>query len=253
MKITGVIPARYNSTRFPGKPLTLINGIPMIERVYKQALKSHYLNRVIIATDDERIVKCAIGFNAKAVMTSVKHKTGTDRIYEAVKNTDCDIVVNIQGDEPFIDPENIDKAIEPLISDKKINVSTLAIRIKNFTDLKDHNKVKVVIDKNNNALYFSRNFIPYDMKNNPEQKFDLKKNAYYKHIGLYVYRKKYLEEFVKLKKSSLEKAENLEQLRILESGEKIKVVITKKESPAVDTLADLKNIIALLRTGKIES
>ena len=253
MKITGVIPARYASTRFPGKPLMLIKGKTMIERVYRQAQKSEFIDRVIVATDDKKIFECVKSFGGEVKMTSVKHQSGTDRIYEVAKNINADIVINIQGDEPFIDPLNIDKAIEPLISDKKINVSTLAIRIKNFTELQDHNKVKVVIDKNNNALYFSRNFIPYDMKNNPEQKFDLKKNAYYKHIGLYVYRKKYLEEFVKLKKSSLEKAENLEQLRILESGEKIKVVITKKESPAVDTPDDLKNIIALIRTGKIES
>ncbi len=253
MKITGVIPARYASTRFPGKPLTLIKGKTMIERVYRQAQKSELIDRVIVATDDKRIFECVKRFGGEVKMTSVKHQSGTDRIYEVAKNIQADIVINIQGDEPFIDPQNIDKAIEPLISDIKVNVSTLAIRIKNFNELQDHNKVKVVIDKNNNALYFSRNFIPYDMKNNPEQKFDLKKNAYYKHIGLYVYRKKYLKEFVELKKSNLEKAENLEQLRILESGEKIKVVITKKESPAVDTPADLNNIIALLRTGKIES
>lgn len=251
MKIIGIIPARYESTRFPGKPLVKIKGMPMIERVYKQALKSRYINRVLIATDDKRIVECAKGFYAKALLTSSKHKTGTDRIYEALKDIDCDIVVNIQGDEPFIDPMNIDKAIKPFLKDKSLNVSTLAIRIKNFTDLQDHNKVKVVMDKNNNALYFSRNFIPYDMKNNPSQKFDLKNYSYYKHIGLYVYRKSYLEEFVKLKKSSLEKAENLEQLRILESGEKIRVVITRKESLAVDTPSDLRNILTYLRTGKI--
>lgn len=253
MKITGVIPARYASTRFPGKPLMLIKGKTMIERVYRQAQKSEFIDRVIVATDDKKIFECVKSFGGEVKMTSVNHQSGTDRIYEVAKNIQADIVVNIQGDEPFIDPLNIDKAIKPFLKDKLLNVSTLAIRIKDFTDLQDHNKVKVVIDMNNNAMYFSRNFIPYDMKNNPEQKFDLNKNAYYKHIGLYVYRKKYLEEFVKLKKSSLEKAENLEQLRILESGEKIKVVITKKESPAVDTPADLNNIKALLRAGKIES
>lgn len=252
MKITGVIPARYNSVRFPGKPLALIEGITMIERVYKNAIRSRYIDKVIIATDDERIEKCAKGFNADVIMTSVKHKTGTDRIYEAVKDSNCDIVVNIQGDEPFIDPQNIDRAIKPFLNDQSLNVSTLAVRIKNVIDLPDHNKVKVVMDKNNNALYFSRNIIPYDTKNNSGLKYELNNNAYYKHIGLYVYRKKYLEKYVKLRKSSLEKSENLEQLRILENGEKIRVVIVKKESLSVDTPDDLKNILNLLRTGKID-
>ncbi len=252
MKITGVIPARYNSVRFPGKPLALIKGITMIERVYKKAIRSRYIDKIIIATDDERIEKCAKGFNADVIMTSVKHKTGTDRIYEAVKDSICDIVVNIQGDEPFIDPMNIDRAIKPFLNDQSLNVSTLAVRIKNVIDLPDHNKVKVVMDKNYNALYFSRNIIPYDTKNNPGLKLELKNNAYYKHIGLYVYRKKYLEKYVKLRKSSLEKSENLEQLRILENGEKIRVVIVKKESLSVDTPDDLKNILNLLRKGKID-
>lgn len=252
MKITGVIPARYNSVRFPGKPLALIEGITMIERVYKNAIRSRYIDKVIIATDDKRIEKCAKGFNADVIMTSVKHKTGTDRIYEAVKDSNCDIAVNIQGDEPFIDPQNIDRAIKPFLNDKSLNVSTIAVRIKNVIDLPDHNKVKVVMDKNNNALYFSRNIIPYDTKYNPGLKYELKNNAYYKHIGLYVYRKKYLEKYVKLRKSSLEKSENLEQLRILENGEKIRVVIVKKESLSVDTPDDLKNILNLLRTGKID-
>lgn len=242
MNITGVIPARYASTRLPGKPLILIKGKPMIQRVYEQTMKSKLINRVIVATDDKRIIDCVLNFGGEAVLTSSKHESGTDRIYEAVKNIKCEIVVNIQGDEPFINPLNIDKAIQPLINDRSINVSTLAIRVKSIDELKDENKVKVVLDKNNFALYFSRNYIPYKMKNNPSGKFSLKENVYYRHIGLYVYRKKYLMHFAKLKKSFLEKTENLEQLRILENGEKIKVIQTSIDSVSIDTKQDLESI-----------
>jgi len=238
MKIVGIIPARYSSSRLPGKPLLLIKGKPMIQNVYEQSEKSKFINKVIVATDDKRIFNCVKNFGGEVVMTSTKHQTGTDRIYEAIKNIKCDIVVNIQGDEPYIDPKNIDNAIKPLIAVKSINVSTLAIRIKDITDLLDENKVKVVLDKNNFALYFSRSFIPYDMKHNPLQKWALKDNKYYKHIGLYVYRKEYLIKFNKTKKSYLENMEKLEQLRILENGDKIKVVITKKDSFSVDTKSD---------------
>ena len=245
MKIIGIIPARYSSTRLPGKPLIEINGKAMIERVYRQALKSKLINRVIVATDDKRIFDCVKNFGGDVRMTSVKHQSGTDRIYEIVKNIEADIIVNIQGDEPFIDPKNIDKAIEPLLSDKKVNVSTLAIKIKEKKELFDINKVKVVVDKNNFALYFSRNFIPYDMVNAPLTESAFKKNIYYKHIGLYVYRRKYLMQFAKMKKSYLENTEKLEQLRILENGERIKIVITKKDSFSVDTKTDLKNLIGI--------
>ncbi len=240
MNITGVIPARYASTRLPGKPLLLIKGRTMIERVYRQAQKSKLIDRVIVATDDKRIIECVESFGGEVKMTSVKHQSGTDRIYEAVKNIRADIIVNIQGDEPFIDPENIDKAIAPLISDKEVNVSTLAIRIEAKKDLLDINKVKVVLDKDNFALYFSRNFIPFDMTNNPFNELSFKKNIYYKHIGLYVYRKDFLTKFAKMKKSYLENIEKLEQLRILENGERIKVVITKIDSISIDTQKDLK-------------
>lgn len=238
MKIVGIIPARYLSSRLPGKPLLLIKGKPMIQNVYEQSEKSKFINKVIVATDDKRIFNCVKNFGGEVVMTSTKHQTGTDRIYEAIKNIKCDIVVNIQGDEPYIDPKNIDNAIKPLIAVESINVSTLAIRIKDITDLLDENKVKVVLDKNNFALYFSRSFIPYDMKHNPLQKWALKDNKYYKHIGLYVFRKKYLEKFNRMKKSYLENSEKLEQLRILENGDKIKVVITDKDSFSIDTKSD---------------
>jgi len=174
-----------------------------------------------------------MGFGGMAVMTSKRHKTGTDRILEAIQGFKCDIVVNIQGDEPFVDAKDIDDAIKPLLKDKTLNVSTLGVRMNDGKEVKDPHSVKVVFNKNNDALYFSRSVIPYS------EKPDVKKDRYYKHIGLYVYRKKFLEEFGRTRQSELEKIEKLEQLRILEMGEKIRVVITKSDSFGVDTKADL--------------
>ena len=242
MKVTGIIPARYSSTRLPGKPLILIHGKPMIQRVYEQAQKSKLLDRVIVATDDARIFDCVKDFGGEVMMTSEKHVSGTDRLAEAARMINCDIVVNIQGDEPFIDPKNIDIAIEPLLKDRLLNVSTLAFKITDPLDLENENKVKVVLDKNNFALYFSRNYIPFDMEHNPAKVWTLKDRVFYKHIGLYVYRKSFLMRFAKMKKSYLEEVEKLEQLRILENGDKIKVVITKKDSVSVDTMEDIKLI-----------
>lgn len=238
MKITGIIPARYDSTRFPGKPLADINGKPMIQHVWESAKKSRFLNRVIVAADDKRIFDTVISFGGEAVMTSKRHKSGTDRIAEAVKNIKCDIAVNIQGDEPFISYKNIDKAVEQLINDKTLNAATLAVKIKDESEIKDPNNVKVVIDKNGNALYFSRSRIPFNR--------DKGNINYFKHIGLYVYRKSFLMKLVKMKQTLLEKAESLEQLRILENGEKIRVVITKIDSISVDTPADLYKILNLI-------
>lgn len=240
-KIIGIIPARYGSTRFPGKPLAMIEDKPMIQRVYEQAKKSKLLTRVIVATDDRRIYWRVKDFGGEVYITSKKHKSGTDRIGEIVKKrksdfVDCELIVNIQGDEPFIDPKNIDKAIKPLLKDKTINVSTLCTEIKNQNHIKCPNTVKVVFDKDNFTLYFSRSPIPYNMKGGNEIN-------YYKHIGLYVYRKDFLLKFISMKPSKLEKAENLEQLRILEKGERIKIVMTKNNSRAIDTPEDLKGNI----------
>lgn len=227
--IIGVIPARYASTRLPGKSLFEIKGKPMLQRVYEQAKKSKFLNKVIVATDDRRIYNCVKNFGGEVVMTSVKHKSGTDRICEAIKRTKADIIVNIQGDEPFIPSSNINLAVEPLLKDKGLNVSTLAIET-NEPD--DPNKVKVIFDKNNFAIYFSRYAIPFNRDNG--------NIIYFKHIGLYVYRKKYLLKFARMKQTALERAEKLEQLRMIENGEKIKVVITKKDSISIDTKEDLQ-------------
>jgi 3-deoxy-manno-octulosonate cytidylyltransferase (CMP-KDO synthetase) len=233
-KIIGVIPARYGSTRFPGKPLALINGKPMIQHVYERAMKSKLLSKVIVATDDKRIYNAVKGFEANVEMTSKQHKSGTDRVGEVIKNVKCDIVVNIQGDEPFIDPRNIDKAIESLINEKTVNVSTLCCKITDKSEVTNSNVVKVIFDKNNFALYFSRLPVPYSKSEN--------KTNYYKHIGLYVFRKRFLIKFLNAKRGRLEKIEKLEQLRILEMGERIKVVLTKKDSIAIDTKTDLRKI-----------
>ncbi|MBK8983936.1 MAG: 3-deoxy-manno-octulosonate cytidylyltransferase [Ignavibacteria bacterium] len=239
MRIAGIIPARYNSTRFPGKPLTEINGKSMIQRVYEQALKSKLIDIAVVATDNKKIFDHVHSFGGIVMMTSAKHKTGTDRINEASRIIKCDIVVNIQGDEPFIDPANIDKAIAPLLSEKDLNVSTLAIKIKNNSDITDPNVVKVIFDINNYAIYFSRGVLPYVRVNPDSKNSEVSSVKYYKHIGLYVYRKFFLNEFVMMKKSYLEEAEKLEQLRILENGERIKVIVTKKDSQSVDTPQDL--------------
>ena len=240
--IIGIIPARFDSTRLPGKPLIEIKGKTMIQRVYEQAMKSKYISKVIVATDDKRIYNEVKNFGGISAMTSKKHKSGTDRIAEAAKKEKCSIVVNIQGDEPFIDPANIDKAIKPLLNDKNLNVSTLSVRITDFDELYDTNNVKVVLDKFNYALYFSRLAIPFedDIRKNLK-KIPIKKN-FYKHIGLYVYRKNFLLKLSKMKASYLEQSEKLEQLRVLENGEKIKVVLTKKDSFSIDTKEDLMKI-----------
>lgn len=238
MNIVGIIPARYASTRFPGKPLADINGKPMIQHVYESAAKSKLLKRIIVATDDKRIYDAVGKFWGDVVMTSSKHQSGTDRIGEAAKDLKCDIVVNIQGDVPFIDYRNIDKAIKPLIKDNELYAATLASKLDDIREINDPNVVKVFFDKEKFAVDFSRTVKPY---NN-----DKKKANFYKHIGLYVYRKDYLMKFVKMKLSKRELKEKLEQLRILDNGDDIKVVITRLNSQSVDTKEDLKKIKKLI-------
>ena len=240
LAVIGVIPARYSSTRLPAKALAIIGEKPMIQHVYERCLKSKLLNEILVATDDKRIFDAVINFGGNAVMTSKAHKSGTDRIGEAVKNIKCDIVVNIQGDEPMIDPRNIDKAIEPLLNDKMINVSTLCFKISDKKEINNPNVVKVVFDSKGNALYFSRSTIPFNRDNS--------KTDHYKHIGIYVYRKNYLMKLIEIKPTLLELAEKLEHLRILETGEKIMVLETKIDSHSVDTLTDIKNIKKLLKS-----
>ncbi len=240
MKIIGVIPARWGSTRFEGKVLAEIHGKPMLQHVFERAKKSRALNDVIIACDDERILKAANAFGAKAVMTSPKHPSGTDRIAEAVRSLKVDIVVNIQGDEPLIQPKVINDLVKALQKDKSCVMATTIKAVTDESDLNNPNVVKAVVDKNNVALYFSRSCIPF---NRGAQAW--KNVKYYKHLGLYAYRKSFLMKFMDLPKSALETAERLEQLRVLEAGYKIKTIETTVDTIGVDTPEDLVRVINL--------
>lgn len=237
MKVIAVIPARYRSSRFNGKMLADIHGKPMILWVYQQVVKSLLINKTIVATDDERIFRVVTKFGGEAVMTSADNKTGTDRIAESVKNINTDIVVNVQGDEPLITPKVIDSIVQPLLDDSKLQMATAACEIKNKQELDNPNVVKVTLDHHGFALYFSRSRIPY------QGKYQENSFSSYKHLGLYSYRKDFLLHFTGLPQSSLEKAEKLEQLRVLENGYKIKVVKTKYDGIGVDTKEDLEMVI----------
>jgi len=231
MNAIAVIPARYRSTRLPGKPLAMIKGKTMVQRVYEQCRKAKSIDKVIVATDDRRIMNCVEDFGGNAVMTSVKHQSGTDRVIEAVKDINCRIVVNVQGDEPYIDPSGIDKLVRAFGKDRKILVGTLAVRFAREDDCSDVNKVKVVTDLNGDALYFSRSLIPNELGGN---------FPHMKHLGIYAFRKRFLGIFQQFRKTDLEKAERLEQLRILANGYKIRVIETTRDSIAVDTAEDLE-------------
>ena len=237
--VVGVIPARFASTRLLGKPLADICGKPMIQHTYESVLKSKLINEVVIAVDDEKVAKVARSFGAKVIVTPKNILTGSDRAaYAAKELTQAKIIVNIQGDEPFIPATMVDQAIEPLLFDKSINVSTLAKKIDYVQELKSPSVVKVVFDYQNFALYFSRSPIPFvrDARTNTEK---IQLAEIYKHIGLYVYRKEWLLKFSQLKPTDLEQIEKLEQLRMLENGFKIKIVVTEFESISVDTPDDL--------------
>lgn len=244
MKIIGVIPARYGATRFPGKPLAKIGDKPMIQHVYERAKKAKRIDRVLVATDDRRIVDAVEGFGGEAVMTAPDAPSGTDRIIEAVGHLDYDIVVNIQGDEPFVDPEGIDDCISVLVEDPLVSVSTMAVRIDDANELIDPNVVKVVNDFGHHALYFSRSVIPFPRGfERPDGDVDMEKavkeTVFLKHIGLYAYRKDALMRFASLPPSPLEMLEKLEQLRILQSGGRIRIIEVSTKNVSVDTPDDL--------------
>lgn len=240
MKFIGIIPARYASTRFPAKPLAMLGGKPVIQRVYEQVCG--VLDEAYVATDDERIETVVKSFGGKVVMTSVNHKSGTDRCYEAYTKVGdgYDVIVNIQGDEPFIQRSQL-VAVKACFDDETTQIATL---VKPFTPengfdaLENVNSPKVVVDKRMNALYFSRSIIPF-MRNKDKNEW-LSGHTYYKHIGLYAYRASVLKEITSLPQSSLELAESLEQLRWLENGYKIKVGLTNVETIGIDTPADLE-------------
>lgn len=245
MKVLGIIPARYASSRFPGKPLTVINGKSMIQRVYEQASKCDSLNKVIVATDDDRIKSAVEAFKGNVILTSENHKSGTDRCSEVVEflgveNQIFDVVVNIQGDEPYINPQQISQVVS-CFSNQDVEIATLAKRISSSDELFNTNINKVIFDKAGNAIYFSRHPIPFQ-QNKPKENW-LDNLEYFKHIGIYAYRSKTLSEITALQQSKLEVAESLEQLRWLENGYKIRVVETEYESVAVDTPEDLSKFL----------
>ena len=235
MKIVAVIPARYNSSRLPGKPLVDLCGKSLIRRVYENVNQCNYIDTIIVATDDNRIYQEVIGFDGKCQLTDPNLPSGTDRVATVVENIDCDIVVNVQGDEPFLDPEVIDKAIQALIDNPGYMVSSIGKVGMSQAEIGSPNTVKVIINKQNEAIYFSRYGIPYirDIQNSKISSPALK------HIGLYVFRKHYLLEFTKTESSVLEQLEKLEQLRIIENCEKIYIAKTYKNCFGIDTPEDL--------------
>ncbi len=246
MRFVAIIPARYASTRFPGKPLADMAGKPMIQRVYEQVKKA--LDEVWVATDDVRIFETVESFGGKAVMTSAEHRSGTDRIQEAYSKIGggFDVIINVQGDEPFIQPEQIE-ALKNCFDSKNVELATLVKAFKKgdgFDALFNPNSPKVVINKKNEAIYFSRSIVPYVRDAHHTEWLD--KHTFYKHIGMYAYRSDVLAEITKLPQSSLEKAESLEQLRWIENGYCIRVGYTTVETIGIDTPEDMEKAIAFL-------
>ncbi|MFA5088474.1 MAG: 3-deoxy-manno-octulosonate cytidylyltransferase [Candidatus Omnitrophota bacterium] len=241
MKVIGVIPARWASVRFKGKVLADIQGKPMIQHIWERAKSSRLLAEVFIACDDQKVLNAVHKFGGQAIMTSPDLLSGTDRIAEAVKNLDVDIVVNIQGDEPLVEHKMIDDLAQSLVDDPACSMSTVIKPCHQWEEVHDPNIVKAVIDLNGYALYFSRSVIPYHRDSKDGQGV-----RYYKHLGLYAYRKEFLMNFKDLPASALEKTEKLEQLRVLEAGHKIKTVMTDVETASVDTPEDLMKVKELL-------
>ena len=237
-KAIGVIPARYDSSRLPGKPLILINGKPLIQRVYEKTLKSKLLDQVLVATDSPRIKTVMENLGGESKLTSKKHRTGSDRVAEAVKNIPCDIVLNIQCDEPFLNPKMTDDLVRLMRKEKDLKMATLAFKINDPELIYDPNIVKVVLDQNDFALYFSRMPVPFQKKDIKSAK----KSNFYEHIGIYAFKKSFLLKFAQLPQSPLEIAERLEQLRALEYGFRIKVLISKYNSRSINSYSDLKRM-----------
>jgi 3-deoxy-manno-octulosonate cytidylyltransferase (CMP-KDO synthetase) len=244
MKILGVIPSRYASSRFPGKPLIDLAGKSMIQRVYEGAIQCPSLDNVIVATDDSRIFEHVEGFGGNVIMTSDQHESGTDRCGEVLsKFSDYDVIVNIQGDEPLVNCDQIDQLIKAFKLEK-VEIATLSIAVNEVSELFNPNRIKVVSDANGNALYFSRHALPFGANMSQEHWMD--KFPYMRHIGLYAYRSQTLRKLVKLKPCTLERQESLEQLRWMYYGYKIHVVVTEIETPNIDTPEDVKQVVAML-------
>jgi len=239
MNVTVIIPARYGSTRFPGKPLANILGKPMIQHVYENISASTLVNEVIVATDDERIKTVVEGFNGKCFVTTKDHATGTDRIAEVAEGLNTDIVVNVQGDEPLISADLIETLVQPFIHDETLQMATLKTKINNLEDIENPNVVKVITNKDHHAIYFSRSTIPYN-----REKIDV---DYFKHIGVYAYRRSFLFDYIQLPESILEKAESLEQLRAIENGHSIYVSEVESELIGVDVPEDVEKVEKFLK------
>ena len=244
-QILGVIPARYASVRFPGKALSEIAGKPMLQHVWERAGLSRYLTKILIATDDDRILNAARKFGAQAVITRSDHSSGTDRVAEVASSHAADVVVNIQGDEPLIDPEAIDAALLAVVGENEVSMGTLMRRIEDPADIVNPNVVKVVTDLTGNAVYFSRSTIPY-VRGAGDY-------PYFKHIGLYVYRREFLLRYSDLPVGPLERAERLEQLRAIENGYRIRVVETDYDSIGVDTPDDLERVTHLFAASPLQT
>ncbi len=236
MKVLGVIPARYASTRFPGKALADLLGKPMIQYVYERAKKAKTINTLVVATDDQRIFDSVRDFGGEVAMTA-QHPTGTDRIAEIAGRFDAEILVNVQGDEPLIEPAMIDEAVHPLLEDNNVDLSTLVHRISSEEEHLNPNVVKVVLDKKGFAMYFSRSPIPYIKSGAWQLEIPI-----YRHVGLYVYRRHALLSFAQMPPAAFESIEGLEQLRFLENGFRMKVIETKYKSIGVDTPEDLEKV-----------
>ena len=249
-KLIAIIPARYHSNRFEGKPLALINGKPMIQHVVERAHEVDLLDRVVVATDDDRIAAAVREFGGEVVMTKPDHATGTDRLAEAASLIDIsehDIIVNIQGDQPLFPAEIVEQVARPMLEDPALPMSTLIYKIVRPEEIDDPNHVKTVFDRHGDALYFSRAPIPF--QRNPEESA---KPTYYKHLGFYAYRKGFLLTFVGLPEGEWERFEKLEQLRALEYGYTIKVVLTDHDSIEVDTPKDIERVEEFLQQNKKE-
>ena len=249
MKSVAVIPARYASTRFPGKPLAMLGGKPVLQHVYERANLAQQIDEVCVATDDERIASAARTFGAKVFMTDAGHQSGTDRCAEVAQHYPEDsIIVNIQGDEPFIDPSQIDAVANPLLADNPADISTLVVRLKELESVNNPNVVKAVKSASGQALYFSRSPIPF-LRGIPQEQW-MEKGVFYKHLGIYGFRRSVLLRVARLPQSAYEQMEALEQLRWLEAGYRIQVETTTIETIGIDTPEDLEAAERILKTGE---
>lgn len=244
MRVVGIIPARWGSTRFPGKSLAVLGGKPVIRHVYERASAARRLDLVIVATDDERIREAVDKFGGRCVMTRGDHPSGTDRIAEAASGTDAGIVINIQGDEPFIESSLIDELAEVMVSEAGWDMGTAAVPIDNAGDLADPSVVKVVWGQDHRAIFFSRSVIPFDR----DREYSVRSPVYWRHVGIYAYTRTFLQKFVAAPPCLLERIEKLEQLRALYLGARIKVIEAKNVGVGIDTPADLARAEQLMRS-----